>query len=352
VKAPPERRPTRVGVLMLPGQVPLDLVGPLQVLHCAQRLSEGISIHYFGPSPTLDWLGPLSLSGIDPLPARGERWDLLLVPGQYREGIAPQLQPACVDWLKDQAGDAKTLMAVCSGALLLGEAGLLDARRCTTHHTLLDRLRAVAPKARVQGDCIFVQDGPCLTSAGISTGIDTMLHWVTQRLGHRLALSVAREMVLYLRRSGQEPQLAGWLEGRNHVDARIHRLQDALCERLRERWCLSDMAQVAVMSERHLRRRFAEVAGMSPLEYLARLRLQLARQLIEETPWSLARIAEEVGLGDDRQLRRLWKRFEAGTPHDRRRCAGEAHIRFGEAAPCAPPGRETASLPAPGGRAR
>lgn len=317
--APAEGRPTRVGVLMLPGQVPLDLVGPLQVLHSAQRHSEGISIRYIGPCASLDWLGPLSLSGIDPLPARVESWDLLLVPGQYRHGIDPAFQPACVDWLRRQASSADTLMAVCSGALLLGEAGLLDGRRCTTHHTLLDRLRDVAPTAQVQGDCIFIEDGPLLTSAGISTGIDTMLHWVTRRLGHRLALGVAREMVLYLRRSGQEPQLAGWLEGRNHVDERMHRLQDALCERLRERWTLENMAEVAVMSERHLRRRFVEVAGMSPLDYLARLRLQLARQLIEETPWSLARIAEEVGLGGDRQLRRAWQRYASGSPGEWRR---------------------------------
>lgn len=317
--ASPEGRPIRVGVLMLPGQVPLDLVGPLQVLHGAQRHCEGISIRYFGPCASLDWLGPLSLSGIEPLPVRVESWDLLLVPGQYRHGIDPAFQSACVDWLRRQASGADTLMAVCSGALLLGEAGLLDGRRCTTHHTLLDRLRGVAPRAQVQGDCIFIEDGPVLTSAGISTGVDTMLHWVTRRLGHRLALGVAREMVLYLRRSGQEPQLAGWLEGRNHVDERMHRLQDALCERLRERWTLDDMAEVAVMSERHLRRRFVEVAGMSPLDYLARLRLQLARQLIEETPWSLARIAEEVGLGGDRQLRRAWKRYASGSPGEWRR---------------------------------
>ncbi|PMR68423.1 AraC family transcriptional regulator [Halomonas heilongjiangensis] len=304
---------------MLPGQVPLDLIGPLQVLHSAQRHCEGISIRYFGPCASLDWLGPLSLSGIEPLPVRVESWDLLLVPGQYRRGIDPAFQSACVDWLRRGAAGADTLMAVCSGALLLGEAGLLDGRRCTTHHTLLDRLRDVAPGAQVQGDCIFIEDGPVLTSAGISTGVDTMLHWVTRRLGHRLALGVAREMVLYLRRSGQEPQLAGWLEGRNHVDERMHRLQDALCERLRERWTLEDMAEVAVMSERHLRRRFVEVAGMSPLDYLARLRLQLARQLIEETPWSLARIAEEVGLGGDRQLRRAWKRYASGSPGEWRR---------------------------------
>lgn len=297
----PEGTGLTVGVLMLPGQVPLDLVGPLQVLHAAQQHDDGIAIRYFGPRASLDWLGPLTLGGID-----------------------PELQPGCVDWLRRQAGQASTLMGICSGSLLMAEAGLLNGRRCTTHHTLLERLQGLAPEARVQGDCIFIEDGPCLTSAGISTGIDTMLHWLTRRLGHRLAISVAREMVLYLRRSGHEPQLAGWLAGRNHVDERIHRLQDALCAGLKERWTLAGMAEVTALSERHLRRRFAVVAGMSPGDYLTRLRLQLARQMMEETPWSLARIAEEVGLGDDRQLRRAWKRLEAGSPQAwRRRLAAQ-----------------------------
>ncbi|MFG6177927.1 GlxA family transcriptional regulator [Halomonas sp. THAF12] len=317
--SPPERSELRVGVLMLPGQVPLDLVGPLQVLHAAQTLAGGLAIRYFGPRASLDWLGPLTLGGIEPLPQALAPLDLLVVPGQYRRGIDPSLQPACVDWLRRHAGQADTLMGICSGSLLMAEAGLLDGRRCTTHHTLLARLRELASDARVQGDCIFIEDGPCLTSAGISTGIDTMLHWLTRRLGHRLALAVAREMVLYLRRSGHEPQLAGWLAGRNHVDERIHRLQDALCARLRERWTLAGMADAAAMSERHLRRRFVAVAGMSPGDYLTRLRLQLARQLMEETPWSLARIAGEVGLGDDRQLRRVWKRLEADSPREWRR---------------------------------
>ncbi len=311
----PEPSPTlHVGVLMLPGQVPLDLVGPLQVLHSAERLAGGLSIRYFGPRRSLDWLGPLVLSGIEPLPEAPGRLDLLLVPGQYRNAIEPALQRLCAGWLRRHAECAETVMSVCSGTLLLAEAGLLDGRRCATHHSLLARLGELAPAARVQGDCIFIEDGPYLTSAGITTGIDTMLHWLTRRWGHRRALAVAREMVLYLRRSGHEPQLGIWLEGRNHVDARIHRLQDALGSRLKHPWTLATMVDEAAMSERHLRRCFKALTGMALGEYLTRLRLQLARQLMQETPWTLARIAEEVGLGEDRQLRRAWQRYEGGSP--------------------------------------
>ncbi|WP_110649742.1 GlxA family transcriptional regulator [Salinicola peritrichatus] len=308
-----------IGVLMLPGQVPLDLAGPLQVLQSAVQQGAALQVRYFGPTRSLAWMGPLQLSGIEPLPHEPISLDLLLVPGQYRQCLDSATRQTAVIWLREQAASCRTLMAVCSGALLLARAGLLDGRRCTTHHSLLDELRKLAPNAKVRGDCIFTEDGNYLTSAGISTGIDTMLHWLTRTQGHRMALQVARELVLYWRRSGQEPQIGAWLEGRNHVDARIHRLQDALATRLDRPWALKEMANQAAMSERHLRRRFTELTGMSLNDYLARLRLQLARQLMHETDWSLARIAEASGFGEERQLRRVWQRFESGTPSAWRR---------------------------------
>ncbi|WP_233440364.1 GlxA family transcriptional regulator [Modicisalibacter coralii] len=304
---------------MLPGQVPLDLVGPLQVLCSAVRLDAGIAVDYFGPVECLAWLGPLTLSGIAPLPESLDGYDLLLVPGQYRDATDPVVQQRCADWLGERADRVGCIMSVCSGTLLLAAAGLLEGRRCTTHHTLLERLRELAPLARVQGDCIFAEDGPFLTSAGISTGIDTMLHWLMREKGHDLTLAVARDMVLYLRRSGREPQLGIWLEGRNHVDVRVHRLQDTLAARPARSWKLAEMAAEAAMSERHLRRRFTSLTGMTPGDYLTRVRLQFARQLMVETDWSLSRIAEAVGLGEDRQLRRAWRRFSTDSPSAWRR---------------------------------
>ncbi|WP_447556064.1 GlxA family transcriptional regulator [Vreelandella sp. EE22] len=309
-----QKQTLRVAVLMMPGQVPLDLVGPLQVLQCASRLSVEIDVRYLGPSHALQWLGPLTLGGISALPEQLPQQNLLLIPGQYRNSLEPQAQRTCVDWLKANATRADTLMTVCSGTLLLAEAGLLDGRRCTTHHTLLDQLRAKAPMANVQGGCIFTEDGRYLTSAGISTGIDTMLHWLTRVGGHGLGLAVAREMVLYLRRSGQEPQLGAWLEGRNHVDERIHRVQDAICAAPAHGWRIESLAARTAMSERHFRRRFKHLTGMTVSDYITGLRLQRVRTLMNETHWTLARIAEETGFGDERQLRRRWAQQEKHPP--------------------------------------
>lgn len=322
-----------VGVLMLPGQVPLDLAGPLEVLSAAVRFGAAIHIRYFGPRASLDWLGPLTLSGIEPLPEPAVALDLLVIPGQDRAFCDAASRRACLDWLPAQSSASATLMAICSGALLLGEAGLLDGRRCTTHHTLLDELRLLAPRASVRGDCIFVEDGCCLTSAGISTGIDTMLHWLTRTQGHRLAQQVARDLVLYWRRSGQEPQLGIWLEGRNHVDDRIHRLQDALAAAPGESWNMARMAEQAAMSERHLRRRFQVLTGISILDYLARQRLQLVRQMMRETDWALERIAQASGFGDARQLRRVWRRFETESPATWRRRSDASQLAGIERSP-------------------
>lgn len=150
---------------------------------------------------------------------------------------------------------------------------------------MLRQLCGKAPDARVQGDCIFTEDGTFLTSAGISTGIDTMLHWLTRVGGHVLGLAVAREMVLYLRRSGQEPQLGAWLEGRNHVGERIHRVQDAICAAPGRSWRAEVLAKQAAMSERHFRRQFKELTGLLIGSYITSLRLQRARTLMVETGW-------------------------------------------------------------------
>lgn len=311
----------RIAVLMMPGQVPLDLVGPLQVLQCADRLSIDVEVCYVGPKTAMPWLGPLTLSGIDPLPEQLLPQQLLLIPGQYRNSVEPLAQQECVSWLKANACYAETLMTVCSGTLLLADAGLLEGRRCTTHHTLIEQLQAKAPKAKVQSDCIFIEDGRYLTSAGISTGIDTMLYWLTRACGHSLALAVAREMVLYLRRSGQEPQLGAWLEGRNHVDERLHRVQDAICAAPSQTWRIETLATQAAMSERHFRRRFKSLTGMLVGEYIMGLRLQRAKTLMTETTWTLARVAEASGFGDERQLRRIWARHEKVSPSVWRRAS-------------------------------
>jgi transcriptional regulator GlxA family with amidase domain len=182
---------------------------------------------------------------------------------------------------------------------------LLDGRRCTTHHSLLDELRQLAPTAEVLDSRVFVEDGEVCTSAGITAGIDLALHLIAKLGSPRLAVAVAREMAVYMRRAAGDPALSPWLEGRNHMNMAIHRVQDALLKAPAQDWPLSRLADIGHLSVRSLTRHFREASGMSVNRYHARLRVALARQALANGD-NVEHAAERAGLGSARQLRRLW----------------------------------------------
>ena len=210
------------------------------------------------------------------------------------------------------------MASVCSGALLLARAGLLDGRQCTTHHTRTDLLRQFAPTAQVHENRLFVEDGPAVTSAGVTAGIDLGLYLVERYFGAPLAAEVARDLVVYMRRSGQDPQLSPWLAYRNHLHPAVHRAQDAIAKDPARRWRLDELAERAHVSPRHLARLFAEHTGIGVVEYQQRLRLTRAKELLGDARLSRERVAEMAGFSSARDLRRVWGKYEG----DSRRPAG------------------------------
>jgi transcriptional regulator GlxA family with amidase domain len=206
------------------------------------------------------------------------------------------------------------LVCICSGALLAARAGLLDGVSCTTHFTDCGLLAEVAPTARVLENRLYVEDGERLTSAGITAGIDLMLHVVAQTVGHAVALSVARYLVVYLRRGGADPQLSPWLEGRNHIHPAIHRAQDAVTADPTADWSLERLADIAAASPRNLSRLFNEHTGMSVVDYVNRIRVALAGQLLAGSRLDIETVAERAGFASARQLRRAWGRFHEMPP--------------------------------------
>jgi transcriptional regulator GlxA family with amidase domain len=214
--------------------------------------------------------------------------------------------------------------SICSGALLLAAAGLLDGRRCTTHHSLIDALQQAAPSAKVEENRLFVEDGPVLTSAGITTGIDLALYLIERHAGAELAARVARRLVVYQRRSGNEPQLSPWLAHRNHLHPAVHRAQDAIAQDPARSWSLAELADRAHVSGRHLTRLFAEHAGISVVTYQQGLRIARARELLADRQLSVERVAELTGFASARDFRRVWQRYESGAPS-----AGRAAIAGG-----------------------
>jgi transcriptional regulator GlxA family with amidase domain len=215
-------------------------------------------------------------------------------------------------------GDPAILMCVCAGSLIAARAGLLHGRECTTHHDFLARLARLEPGAIVHANRIFVEDRGIYTSAGVTSGIDLSLHLIGQQVGHRIAAAVARDLVVYMRRCGSDPQLSPWLMHRNHIHPGVHRVQDAIAQDPAGDWSSPRLAKLACMSARHLARLFAEHAGCSPLDYVQRLRVALARELVTNSDLALEHVAERSGFSSAHQLRRVWRRWEPLSPAEHR----------------------------------
>ncbi len=175
-------------------------------------------------------------------------------------------------------------------------------------------LARIAPAARVRENRLYVEDGERLTSAGVTAGVDLMLHIVAGMAGRACALAVARYLVVYLRRGGADPQLSPWLEGRNHIHPAVHRAQDAVAADPARDWAVSALARASATSPRHLSRLFNEHAGMSVTEYVNRIRVALARELLTGSRLDMESVAERAGFASSRQLRRAWGRVHDLPP--------------------------------------
>jgi transcriptional regulator GlxA family with amidase domain len=315
---------TEVCFVLPPALILLDLAGAADAFRIAASRGLPVRLRMLAPvvvgesTPTA--LG-VSLTGIEPLPAQLGDHALIVVCGATGSGdevLSSPASAALVAWLRRHGGNGRPLACVCSGALMAAAAGLLDGRRCTTHHSLLDDLRRLAPDAEVLDSRVFVEDGEVYTSAGITAGIDLALHLIARLGSPRLAAAVAREMAVYVRRAAGDPALSPWLEGRNHMNMAIHRVQDALAQAPEQDWPLARLADIGHMSVRSLTRHFREASGMSVNRYHASLRLTLARQSLAAGD-SVERAAERAGVGSARQLRRLWSTHAGDSPASARR---------------------------------
>jgi transcriptional regulator GlxA family with amidase domain len=297
---------TRVAFLLVPGVHLLDLAGPAQVFHTAAELGHAYELHYVAEQAET-----VAAQGV-PLRA-GPDWpeltaaDLIVVPGwdgYSSRGRNTLLGPRSLAALAAHHARGGTVASVCAGADALGQAGLLDGRRCTTHHELQEDLARRYPRAWVVRDVLYVLDGRVVTSAGIASGIDLALHLVAAAHGPGAAARVAREMVVYARRNGSEPQASAMLRYRSHLSDTVHRVQDLIDERFTERLPLAQLAASSGISERTLTRLFGQATGMTPLRYQQLLRAEHAEHLIGHGA-TVASAARAAGFEDARMLRRL-----------------------------------------------
>jgi transcriptional regulator GlxA family with amidase domain len=304
---------SRVVLVLVPGVHLLDLAGPAQVFSGAADRGHDYQLSYVAERPEI-----LTAQG---LPVRTElewpeldRDDLILVPG-WRTAVAvdaDRLGEPTLARLREHHVAGGTVTSVCAGADALGRAGLLDGRRCTTHHQLQDELARRYPKAKVVRDVLYVVDDRVVTSAGIASGIDLALHIIATRHGPGAAGRVARDMVVYARRNGDEPQASALLRHRGHLNEAVHRVQDLLEAHFTDRLTLSDLADASGCSERTVTRMFGRATGLTPLRYQQVLRLERAEHLIGHGA-TMETAARAVGFEDARMLRRLRARNPASV---------------------------------------
>ncbi|MBH1936198.1 DJ-1/PfpI family protein [Streptomyces sp. AV19] len=302
---------TRVVFLLVPQLHLLDLAGPAQVFSTAADFGHGYEIHHVAEQEDVPAAQGVTLRA-------GTRWprlapdDLIVVPG-WRTGTPRRngaLARETLDRLVAHHEAGGTVASVCAGADALGRAGLLDGRRCTTHHHVQDDLARRFPKAHVVRDVLFVTDGRIITSAGIASGIDLALHLIAVRDGASAAAKVAREMVVYARRNGDDRQQSAMLRHRAHLSDAVHHAQDLIDAGYTSALPLADLARAVGLSERTLTRHFTGATGLTPLRYQQELRLEHAEHLIARGS-TVESAARAVGFQDARMLRRL-----RGRPQD------------------------------------
>lgn len=316
--------------VIAPHSLLLDIAGPAEAFRLAnlRRSERGLParfrLRFAGPEQATPTSVGLSLAGLEPLPKilASRTWVILVGQPSVHVQKPTSAIFATAQWLaRTMRGPLSSphtphrLITICSGTLLAARAGLMDHRRCTTHHDLLGDLRALAPRAKVVDNRVFLVDGPISSSAGITAGIDLALHLIADECDEALAASVAEDMVVYLRRSPLDPGLSPFLSHRRHMHAAVHKVQDALGAAPERDWTMAAMAALGHVTQRHLLRVFLRHAGLSPLDFLQAIRLERARQALEHGS-SVTGAAEAAGFHSGLHLRRAWNRKWGGSPRD------------------------------------
>ena len=218
----------------------------------------------------------------------------------------PAGEARLASWLRRYHARVRTIVSICTGAFVLGEAGLLDGRRATTHWLHLGELRSRFPAAQVVDEGIFVRDDGVWTSAGLTAGIDLTLALVEEDHGHKVAMAVAKRLVLFLRRSGNQAQFSSALRRQEKEPPKLRDISAFILEHVDEALPVDRIAAGNGMSPRTLSRWCREHLDESPAELVRRLRIDEARRLLEETSLPLKDITARTGFGD---ASTMWRAF-------------------------------------------
>jgi AraC family transcriptional regulator, transcriptional activator FtrA len=286
----------------------------------------------FGYDRTADGVPPIDfrVCGLEAGVAQRTTVGMSLVPDHGLDGLAGadlvaisatrerDFPPEVLHAVRAAVAGGATLLTVCSGVFVLAAAGLLDGRRCTTHWMAVDELRAAAPRAIVDPDVLYVDDGDIVTSAGTAAGIDACLHVVRRELGSAVVNTIARRMVVPPQRDGGQRQYVEQPIPTCSADG-LAPVLDWVLENLAEEHAVSDLARRARMSDRTFARRFVAETGTTPHRWLTLQRVLLAQRLLEDTDLGVDEVAQRCGFGSGALLRHHFRKVVGVAPADYRR---------------------------------
>jgi transcriptional regulator GlxA family with amidase domain len=300
----------------------LDVVGPLEVF---SRTARWLRDHAGRKSPAYS----VEIVGVERGPFRASSGLLLHAERGYREvrggldtllvagGVgteAAMRDRALLRWLEAQSRRVRRLASVCTGAFLLAEAGLLKGKRATTHWGSCDRLARTHPEIEIVPDALFVREGRLATSAGVTAGMDLALALVEDDHGRDVALQVARELVMFLRRPGGQSQFSAQLQVQFAGREPIREVQAYILEHPEADLSVPALARRVAMSPRNFARVFTREVGTTPARFTARARVETARRLLEDGPGDLKTVCDKSGLGSPEVMRRTFQRVVGIAP--------------------------------------
>ncbi|MES2183842.1 MAG: DJ-1/PfpI family protein [Pseudomonadota bacterium] len=315
----------RIAILAFPRVQLLDVVGPADVFaEAARQLGKprAYQVQLIGTRDGLLQSSSGLRLAVDATVAtqRGPIDTLLVAGSPCIEDMASD--PALQDWLRRQSRTVRRYGSVCTGAFVLAASGLLDGKRVATHWNAAARLAAEYPSACVEADAIHVKDGKLFTSAGVTAGMDLALAMVEEDHGRELALRVARELVMFLKRPGGQSQFSAHLAAQTSERSGVREVQDHVLANLKDDLSVPMLAARAGMSGRSFARIFRSETGTTPAEFVENARIDQARRLAEESDLPAKRLADAVGYTNVDGFRRAFgRRLGVGLVEYRRRFA-------------------------------
>ncbi|MDB5471465.1 MAG: transcriptional regulator, AraC family [Caulobacter sp.] len=313
----PPPRPRKIVLVGYRGVQSLDITGPFEVFAMANRFGGAALYEPILASPeggAVVCNSGLTLAGSVAFADLPGEVDTILVAGGDQAGLYAMRDAGVLEWLKARVATTRRIGSVCSGAFVLAAAGMLDGRRATTHWEACDEMRAFRPAVRLEPDAIFVADPPFYTSAGVTAGIDLCLSLVEADWGPDLALAVARNLVLFMRRAGGQTQYSTGLNVQAAATPRLRSLVAEIGADPGGDRSLPAMAGQVGMTERTFSRVFLKETGVTPAAFVEMARVDRAKALLETSDWPLARVAERAGFGSNDGLHRAFQKRVGATP--------------------------------------